>query len=131
MNFSDWYTDTVDVFRVVKNRDGNLTRQQRKQVLSSIPCRVYEDSAKAIGMSQTAASITQESMLACNNDVEIKPGDELIIHRGGLLGKVAFSTRAFAGDPHYYFEPFGAVIPGLAHQEIKLFQQERVKGDET
>ena len=25
-----------------------------------------------------------------------------------------------------YYEPFGAIIPGLAHQEIRLLQQERV-----
>ena len=34
--------------------------------------------------------------------------------------------RAFAADPNLYYEPFGAVIPGLAHQEIRLLQEERV-----
>ena len=66
------------------------------------------------------------TMLACDNSVDIHAGDELIIHRGGRLGKSLFDTRAFAGDPHYYFEPFGAVIPGLAHQEIIILQEERV-----
>ena len=105
MDFRAWYTDTVDVYRVVDVKDGNLTRHERRQVLTGVPCRVYEDHDRAVQMSQTAASIRQESMLACENGADI---------------------RAFAGDPHYYFEPFGAVIPGLAHQEIRLLEEERV-----
>lgn len=35
---------------------------------------------------------------------------------------------AYAANPNHFFEPFGAVIPGLAHQEIPLLQEERVKG---
>lgn len=128
INWSDWYTDTVDVWRVVEIMDGKLTRQERRQVLKEIPCRVYEDNDRAINMEQAAANIRQESMLACDNSVEIQEGDELILHRGARLGKITFDERAFAGNPHYYFEPFGAVIPGLAHQEIHLLQQERVKG---
>ena len=126
MNWSDWYTDTVDVYRDVEVKDGNLTRHERKEVLTAQPCRVYHANDRPIGMSQTAASIKQDSMLACDNSVDIHAGDELIIHRGGRLGKSLFDTRAFAGDPHYYFEPFGAVIPGLAHQEIIILQEERV-----
>lgn len=126
MDFRAWYTDTADVYRVVDVKDGNLTRHERRQVLSGVPCRVYEDHDRAIQMSRTAASVKQESMLACENSADIRAGDELIIHRGGGLGKPGFGIRAFAGDPHYYFEPFGAVIPGLAHQEIRLLQEERV-----
>ena len=126
MDFRAWYTDTVDVYRVVDVKDGNLTRHERRQVLTGVPCRVYEDHDRAVQMSQTAASIRQESMLACENGVDIRAGDELLIHRGGGLGKAGFDIRAFAGDPHYYFEPFGAVIPGLAHQEIRLLEEERV-----
>ena len=126
MDFRAWYTDTADVYRVVDVKDGNLTRHERRQVLSGVPCRVYEDHDRAIQMSRTAASVKQESMLACENSADIRAGDELIIHRGGGLGKPGFGIRAFAGDPHYYFEPFGAVIPGLAHQEIRLLQEARV-----
>ena len=35
--------------------------------------------------------------------------------------------RYFADTPERYYEPFGAVMPGLAHQEITLLKQERVK----
>ena len=122
MNWTDWYTDTVDVYRDVAKTENNLTTHERQMVYEAVPCRVYRNTPGAISMSQTAASIKDESMLACDNSVDIRAGDELIIHRGGL----PHTTRAFAGDPHYYTEPFGAVIPGLAHQQIKLLQEERV-----
>ena len=64
----------------------------------------------------------------CDTSVDIRAGDQLIIHRGAGLGKTAPAIRAFAADPNLYFEPFGAVLPGLAHMEVRLLQQERVKG---
>lgn len=129
MNWADWYTDTVDVYRAVPYLDGGLTRQRREQVLSAVPCRVYRDNDKPINMTQQAANIDQDSKLACDISVDIRPGDELILHRGAKLGYSAPDTRAFAGEPHYQYEPFGAVIPGLAHQEIRLLQEERVKNE--
>ena len=127
MNWADWYTDTVDVYRDVAYLDGNLTRHRREQVLEAVPCRVYRDNDKTINMTQQAANINQDSKLACDSSVDIRAGDELIVHRGAKLGKTVPATRAFAGEPHYQFEPFGAVIPGLAHQEIRLLEEERVK----
>ena len=117
----------MDVYRNVAEKNGSLTTHKRQQVLAGIRCRVYEDAEREINMTQAAADIRQTSKLACDNAVDIRAGDELIIHRGGALGQVTFDTRAFAGDPHHYFEPFRAVLPGLAHQEIRLLQQERVK----
>lgn len=127
MNYQDWYTDTADVFRTVCTKEGNLTRQDRVQVLEGVSCRVYRSDDRAVSMSQTAANIKQESMLACDNAVDIRTGDELLIHRGAGLGEETFDLRAFAGEAHCYFEPFGAVAPGLAHQQIKLLQEERVR----
>ena len=129
MNWADWYTDTVDVYRDVAYLDGNLTRHRREQVLEAVPCRVYRDNDKTINMTQQAANINQDSKLACDTSVDIRAGDELIVHRGAKLGKTVLATRAFAGEPHYQFEPFGAVIPGLAHQEIRLLEEERVGND--
>lgn len=126
MNFKDWYTDTVDIYRVVQSTEGALTVNARQLMYEGIPCRIYRDNAKPPQMSQTAASIDQSQKLACDNGVDIRAGDELIIHRGAVLGKAVFDNRAFAGEPHYHFEPFGAVIPGLAHQEIDLLQLERI-----
>ena len=127
MNWTDWYTDTMDVWRNVSVKDGNLTRQERQQVLTGIPCRVYQRDNKPINMSQTAASVGQNDHLACDVSVDIHVGDELIITRGGKLGRSGPTIRAFASDPNLYYEPFGAIMPGLAHQEIRLMEQERVK----
>lgn len=131
MNYNDWYTDLADVFRVVKTKDGNLTRQERTQVLSGVPCRVYRSDAKAVTPTITAADYKQTSKLACDNSVDIQPGDEVKISRGGRLGKTVAIIRAFAGDPTYYFEPFGAIMPGLAHQEIVLLQEERIQNEQS
>lgn len=127
MNWTDWYTDTADVFRNEKVSDGKLTRMERKQILSSIPCRVYRTQPKGPAMSQNTASIQQTDKLACGLDVDIRPGDELRIHRGNALGCSGTEQRYFAGEPDRYYEPFGAVMPGLAHQEVPLLKQERVK----
>lgn len=128
MNWTDWYTDTVEVYRAQAVMDGSLTRHERVQILAGVPCRIYQSDNRAIQMSQEAASVRQEDRLACGVSVDIQAGDELLIHRGARLGKPGPTIRAFAADPNLYYEPFGAIIPGLAHQEIRLLQQERVKG---
>ena len=128
MNWSDWYTDTVDVYRVQAVTDGSLTRHERVQVSAGTPCRIYRSDNRAISMSQTASSVSQNDHMACDISVDIQAGDELLIHRGGRLGRPGPTIRAFAADPNLYYEPFGAIIPGLAHQEIRLLKQERVKG---
>ena len=127
VNWNNWYTDLADVYRVQQVMDGSLTRNERKQVLASVPCRVYRSGDRPVNMQQTAAYVQQTDKLACAVDVDIRAGDELIVTRGAKLGNPGPITRAFAADPVYYYEPFGAVIPGLAHQEIPLLQQERVK----
>ena len=92
----------------------------------SIPCRIYQSDNKAINMAETASNINETDHLACDVSVDVRAGDELVITRGGRLGKPGPVIRAFAADPNLYYEPFGAIIPGLAHQEIRLLQQERV-----
>ena len=121
------YRDRVDVSRGPVGQAAPLTRHEREQVLESVPCRIYQSDNRAINMTQTAADIQQQDKLACAPDVDIRAGDELLIHRGAGLGKSGPTIRAFAADPNLYYEPFGAVIPGLAHQEIRLLHQERVK----
>ena len=126
MKFDAWYTDTVDVWRVVPDESKALISNSREQVLTAVPCRVYRSGKEAIQMQQTAANINQEDSLACGLDVDIRPGDELIIHRGARIGRNFANIRAFAADPNYYPEPVGNIMGGLAHQEIHLLQQERV-----
>jgi len=128
MNYADWYTDIMDIWRVTASQDGALTRHTREQVAQNIPCRIYRNASdRAVDMRQEAAMVWQENQLACDNAVDVREGDELHIRRGALVGGTAAETRAFAGEPHHYYEPFGAVIPGLAHQEIRLLQEERGK----
>lgn len=126
MNWSDWYTDTMSIYRVQETMDGNLTRHERVQVSENIPCRIYQSDNRPINMEQTAASLKESDHLACDISVDVRAGDELVITRGGRLGKPGPVIRAFVGEPNLYYEPFGAIIPGLAHQEIRLLQQERV-----
>ena len=130
MNWQDWYTDIMDVWRNVNVQDGAITRKERRQVLTGVPCRIYQSGSKAIRFTQTASDVHQEDKLACDIPVKILAGDELIVTRGGALGNPGPVVRAFASDPNFYYEPFGAVIPGLSHQEIRLLERERVKGEE-
>lgn len=131
MNFRDWYTDRMDIYRVQAVKDGSLTRHERQKIAEDIPCRVYQIDAARLELTQTAASSTQKDWVQCDNSVDVRAGDELRIFRGKGLGKQVPELRAFAADPNHFFEPFGAVIPGLAHQEIPLLQEERVKGGTT
>lgn len=127
MNYADWYTDRMDVYRVAAVADGSLTRHERQRVGEDIPCRVYQTDAARLDLNQTAAGSTQRDWVQCANEVDVRTGDELRIFRGKGLGRTVAETRAFAADPNHFFEPFGAVLPGLAHQEIPLLQEERVK----
>lgn len=126
MNFSDWYTDTMEIYRTQDIMDGQLTRQERVQIAAGIPCRIYQSDNRPIHMTQTAANVKESDHLACDLSVDVRSGDELKITRGGALGKSGPVIRAFASDPNLYYEPFGAIHPGLAHQEIRLLQEERV-----
>lgn len=127
MNYGDWYTDTMDIYRVTPTLSGSLTTHSREKVAEGVPCRFYRSADRPMEAEREAASNTQTLMLACDNSVDIKSGDEIIIHRGGGLGYNAPDMRVFASDPTLYFEPFGAVVPGLAHQQVMLYQKERNK----
>lgn len=134
MNFCDWYTDRLTISRVQNIRDGALTRQERVKAAEGIPCRIYRSNPHPPRMQSTAAlSEDGGDKLQCDNSVDIRAGDELIIKRGAGLGQEHPGIRTFAGEPVHYYEPFGAVIPGLAHQEIALLQKEyldaEVEGD--
>lgn len=125
MNYADWYTDSVEVRRVQNVKVGGLTRKERVTVFENVPCRIYRSNDKPLATTQTASDVKQDAKLALANGWDIRAGDELLITRGGILGKSGPVERYFAGTPQAYYEPFGAVIPGLAHQEIVLMQEER------
>ena len=129
MNYQDWYTDLVDIHRVAPVQDGALTKHERVQIAAGVPCRVYRSGVNGPRMQPTAAKTESEDKLACANEVDIQGGDELLIRRGAALGNTRQTIRAFAGEPAYFYEPFGAVLPGLAHQEVGLLQKEYLKGE--
>lgn len=121
MNFTDWYTDRTDIYRVVDHLEGSITKHVRTMITSSVPCRVYQSSKPSVTMADTAAHVTGSSdKLMCGMNVDIRKGDELLVSRSG-----GEQVRYFAGRPQVYPEPFGAVLPGLAHKELSLLQEER------
>ena len=126
MYFSDWYTDSMDVYRLTDTVTNGLTKSVRTKVLCSVPCRIYSGAMAQADLQQANASVNVPMKLACDNSVEIHPGDEIIITRGGLIGHSDHLIRAFAGDPDYFYEPYGAVAPQLEHQQIDLKQVERI-----
>lgn len=125
-DFFSWYTDVVDVWRNQPITTNGLTTNKTVEMYKSIPCRIFQSSDKAIKFTQQASEINDEKYLACDNNVDIKPGDMLLITRGGALGKETPVMRCYAESPEYFFEPFDNAMPGLAHQEIRLLEQERV-----
>lgn len=96
--FSGWYTDTVDVFRVVNNTEGHITRQERQQVGKAIPCRIYSSQKNGPNMTDNAARVSSTDKLACDVTTDIRAGDELLVTRGGALGRGGEPERYFAGN---------------------------------
>lgn len=126
INYQDWYTDTMDIYRNEPSTDEALTSLEPVLKYENVPCRIYQSDKKPLNVSQTASDIKQNDSLMCDINTDIKAGDKLLIRRGGGLGYAPASIRAYAAEPNYYYEPFGAVMPGLAHIEVKLLQEERV-----
>lgn len=125
MNYANWYTDRMTIRRVKPVKDGALTRHERVTVAENVPCRIYRSGVHGPRMQPTAAyTESADDKLACANEADVRPGDELLVCRGKSLGRTRQVIRAFAGEPARFYEPFGAVIPGLAHQEIALLQKE-------
>lgn len=122
--FSSWYTDTVDVYRVINKTSGNLTTQEREQVGEAIPCRVYNSQKNGPNMTDNAARVSSTDKLACAVDTDIRAGDELFVTRGGALGKANEPERYFAGNPQHYYDPVGGALTGLEHLEVGLLMQE-------
>ena len=55
MNFQGWYTDTVDIWRVVPTTANSLTTNTLTELYTAIPCRIYQSDSAPINMEQTAA----------------------------------------------------------------------------
>lgn len=126
--FAGWYTDTVDIFRVVPVQRGNIDAQERQKINASpVPCRVYTPSKDGPVMTDTAARERAGEKLACDLSVDIQAGDELQIIRGGKLGYANAPERYFAGAPVMYYDPVGGALTGLQHKEVGLLKDEIVR----
>ena len=124
--FNGWFTDTVSVYRVSDVTEGFISKQER--TLQGIyDCRVYNSQKGAPTMSQREAKLRSDDKLATQLDADIQPGDELIVVRGGKLGRTA-EQRYFAGDVMPYYEPVGGAFNGLSHIEVGLLQDEIIGG---
>lgn len=123
--FNGWYTDSVTVYRVEDVQSGHIIKQERVKK-GEYPCRVYRSEKGAPIMSEREATLRATDKLAVELGADIKSGDELIVVRGGQLGKTA-SQRYFAGDVMPYYEPVGFAFNGLAHIEVGLLQDEVIK----
>lgn len=127
--FSQWYTDTVDIYRVVPIKDGNLDRQERQKINTApIPCRVYKPEKGGPNMTENAARERSVEKMACDLLADIQAGDELLIVRGGNLGHANQEERYFAGSPTPYYDPVGGVLTGLQHKEVGLLKDNIIGG---
>lgn len=125
--FRSWYTDLVDVYRVVNTETGNIDTQARQQIGNAIPCRVYSSQKNGPSMQDGAARVNSTDKLSCAVDVDIRAGDELLVTRGGALGRGGEPERYFAGNPQHYYDPVGGALTGLEHLEVGLLMQEIVR----
>lgn len=122
MNFADWYTDRVDIWRVQDRLEGGITRTQRVPMAQGVPCRAYrayKNALASLDMGETAATTGGRERLMCPLETDLRPGDELFLSRGG-----GEPVRYFAGVFHARTEPFGAVLPGLGHLEGDIRREE-------
>lgn len=125
--FSGWYTDLAEVYRVQLVVDGNITRQERKLIASEVPCRIYSSQKDGPVMTGTAAQERSSDKMACDIDVDICAGDELLVTRGGALNAAREPERYIAGTPQYYYDPVGGALTGLEHQELGLLMHNIVR----
>lgn len=123
----NWYTDTFDTFRVTQTTEGGITKNERNQVLSNVPCRVYNNPTADIQMEEQAATTSAGNTLCCDVGTDIRTGDEVIVKRSaGIRAEPVSVDRYFAGKPNIYVEPFGGIIANLEHVQVALYNEKRV-----
>lgn len=124
---SSWFSDLMDVYRVEATATNGLSRQQRQLVLQAVPCRVYSSQKNNINLRSTAATVREDEKLACAIDTDIQAGDELIVTRGGAMGRSIRTERYIASQPTLYFDPIGSAATGLEHMEVGLLADNIVR----
>ena len=124
---SSWFSDLMDVYRVVTTATNGLSRPQRQLVSEAVPCRVYSNQKNNINLRNTAATVREDEKLACAIDTDIQAGDELIVTRGGAMGRSIRTERYIASQPTLYFDPIGSAATGLEHMEVGLLADNIVR----
>lgn len=126
--FAGWYTDTVDIYRVSAQKQGNVTRQERQKVNTApVLCRIYSPKKGGPVMTDNASRERASEKLACDLSVDIRAGDELQVIRGGALGHANQPERYVAGAPVAYYDPVGGGMTGLEHKEVGLLKDNIVR----
>lgn len=120
MLFSDWYQDTMTIYRNDGNTDGFENTQVRTKKYENIPCRMYNKQLNALQTPQGAAKVESDIHVAVDVDVDIKSGDEVIVVRQGETE----SKRYFVGNIKSYRMPLGMYDVGLDHKEVSLHYKE-------
>lgn len=80
------YTDTVDVYRVIKGKDeeGGNTESEEQLLYTSVPCRLSKKRLSATVISEINSS-TQEFELFIAPDIDIVQNDKLKVYRGNFI----------------------------------------------
>lgn len=124
MVFASWYTDLADIYRVT-HVSGAVDRQERTLIASAVPCRVYESQINNGFLPPDGAGSTKRmDKMACDVSTDIRAGDEVIITRGGALGRGLSPVRYIASQPQAFFDPVGGALTGLEHLEVGLSSDE-------
>lgn len=118
---ASWFTDTVDVHRVMPKVVNGLTRQELTEIYTGIPCRIYSTQVNNWNGRQGAAAVRADEKMACAVDTDIQAGDTLFITRGGALGRGRSPERFIASAPKAYYDPVGGAATGLEHLEVGLY----------
>lgn len=123
----NWYTDTFDSYRVIDSVEGGITKHTRTKILSSCPCRVYQNPTNTPSMTETAAQANDNNTMCCDVGIDLKAGDEIIVYRSSAIRPQPVSTtRYFAGNINIYVEPFGGIVANLEHIQVALLNEERI-----
>jgi hypothetical protein len=109
-----WFTDRVDVYRTVEKSDGVLSTRQWKLIYEGIPCRRYTKGAQGLQLTDNTGQILESGRLMVEKDVDIVPGDQLVLHSDGI------DTMFYAGTVNNYYIPYHGRKPPLDHKEVDL-----------
>lgn len=122
--FADWYTDSMDVYRIADVSRGNVDKKERRLQAGGVPCRTYRRQQNGPKMGDTAATSGSVDRLSCDTSVDVRAGDELFVTRGGMIGMRGRPERYIADGAHPYHDPVGGSLSGLEHQELTLLTDE-------